>query len=72
MEGSLLALYDFDRPKLHCSEPYCHFKVPKKILQEFDMNEVGYIVDVVALCVIFIILRIAGYFVLRLKLKAER
>ncbi|KAL7638768.1 UNVERIFIED_CONTAM: hypothetical protein RMT77_010301 [Armadillidium vulgare] len=71
-EGSLLAIYGYDRSNLHCSEAYCHFKSPRKFLEEMDIGQMTYWMDFLALFVFFILLRLIGYFVLRWKLKAER
>ncbi|KAG0721562.1 ATP-binding cassette sub-family G member 1 [Chionoecetes opilio] len=36
-EGTLLSIYGFDRKSLHCSEAYCHYKSPRKFLEEMDI-----------------------------------
>lgn len=70
-EGTLLAIYGFDRPKLHCPEPYCHYKSPIKFLEEFDVQDGIFWVDVLALAVFFVILRVAAFFVLKWKLRLQ-
>ncbi|XP_017768632.1 PREDICTED: ATP-binding cassette sub-family G member 4 [Nicrophorus vespilloides] len=71
-EGTALATYSFDRPKLKCSVPYCHFKSPMTTLEELDMVDSDYTIDIVALVVIFFVLRIAAFLFLRWKLKSNR
>lgn len=71
-EGTALATYGFNRPKLMCSTEYCHFKSPITTLEELDMVNSNYTLDVVALIVIFFILRIAAFLFLRWKLKTNR
>ncbi|XP_050739386.1 ATP-binding cassette sub-family G member 4-like isoform X8 [Eriocheir sinensis] len=71
-EGTLLSIYGFDRKPLHCSEPYCHYKSPRKFLEEMDIIGAEFWIDFVVLFSFFIALRTLGYFVLRWKLKAER
>lgn len=71
-EGTLLSIYGFDRKPLHCSEAYCHYKSPKKFLEEMDIVGAEFWIDFLVLFSFFIILRTIGYFVLRWKLKAER
>ncbi|KAB7507313.1 ATP-binding cassette sub-family G member 1 [Armadillidium nasatum] len=71
-EGALLSIYGFNREKLNCSEPYCHFKSPEKFLDTMDVGNIPYWANVLALFGYFLLLRVAGYFVLRWKLKAER
>jgi ATP-binding cassette subfamily G (WHITE) protein 1 len=71
-EGTALATYGFDRPKLQCFIPYCHFKSPKTTLEELDMSNSDYTVDIIALVAIFFILRIAAFLFLKWKLKTAR
>lgn len=71
-EGTMLAIYGFDRQPLHCSVPYCHFKYPQKFLEELALDKGIFWIDVVSLLAFFVVLRLVGYFVLRYKLKWER
>ncbi|XP_023026989.1 ATP-binding cassette sub-family G member 1 [Leptinotarsa decemlineata] len=71
-EGTALATYGFDRPKLDCFIKYCHFKKPKTTLEELDMHNSSYLVDVLALVAIFFFLRIAAFLFLKWKLKSNR
>ncbi|KAI4463706.1 abc transporter g family member 28 [Holotrichia oblita] len=71
-EGTALATYSFNRPKLMCSVQYCHFKDPTTTLEELDMLNANYNVDIIALIAIFLVLRISAYFFLRWKLKSNR
>lgn len=71
-EGTMLAIYGYDREKLDCSQPYCHFKYPKKFLEEMALEKGVFWIDVVSLIIFFVLLRVSGYFVLRFKLRSER
>lgn len=71
-EGAMLSIYGMDREKLKCSEMYCHFRSPKKFLEEMSMDESEYWLDAVALITIFVVLRIIAYFVLRWKVHSIR
>nr|CAH7713121.1 unnamed protein product [Callosobruchus chinensis] len=71
-EGTALATYGFDRPKLQCFAKYCHFKYPNTTLEDLDMNQSSYMVDIIALIVIFFVLRVAAFMFLRWKLKSNR
>nr|CAI5818201.1 unnamed protein product [Callosobruchus analis] len=71
-EGTALATYGFDRPKLQCFAKYCHFKYPNTTLEDLDMNQSSYMVDVIALVIIFFVLRVAAFMFLRWKLKSNR
>lgn len=71
-EGTALATYSFGRKKLQCLQPYCHFKKPTETLEELDMKNADFTLDVLALLLIFLVLRIAAYMFLRWKLKSSR
>lgn len=71
-EGALISVLGYDRPRLKCSEEYCHFRSPTKFLEEMAMDKAVYWIDVVALIGFLIFLRIVTYFVLRLKLRSLR
>ncbi|XP_046812347.1 ATP-binding cassette sub-family G member 1 isoform X1 [Lucilia cuprina] len=71
-EGAMVSIYGMDRAKLQCNAMYCHFRSPKKFLEEMSMDQAEYWIDAVALIGIFIALRIIAYFVLRWKLHMIR
>lgn len=68
-EGVLLAIYSYDRPKLHCPEAYCHYKSPIKFLEEFDVLHSVFWVDVVVLGCFFVFLRVTAFFILKWRLR---
>lgn len=68
-EGAMLSVYGYDRDKLQCTEIYCHFRSPKKFLEEMSMDKANFWVDVGALCAFFVFIRIISYLVLKIKLK---
>lgn len=70
--GAMVSIYGMDRAKLQCDAMYCHFRSPKKFLEEMSMDKAEYWIDAVALIGIFIALRIIAYFVLRWKLHMIR
>lgn len=70
-EGTLLAIYGFDRPNMHCSEAYCHYRSPIKFLEEFDVRHSLYWVDLVVLSGFFVVLRLIAFFVLKWKLRSQ-
>ncbi|XP_047001476.1 ATP-binding cassette subfamily G member 4-like isoform X1 [Schistocerca americana] len=71
-EGTALATYAYNREFLECHQIYCHFKNPETTLDELDMLESSFTVDIVALVAIFFVLRIAAYIFLRWKLISQR
>lgn len=72
LAGSMIAIYGMDRPRLDCSEMYCHYREPKKFLKELSMDQSEYWIDAVALVSIFLGLRVIAYFVLRWKIYSIR
>jgi hypothetical protein len=71
-EGSMLAIYDYDRPPLECDQPYCYFRSPYKFLENFAMEQSSYLICITGMLAYFVVLRVAGYFLLRFKLKSIR
>ncbi|CAO1322626.1 unnamed protein product [Diamesa serratosioi] len=71
-EATALATYGYDREKLKCFQVYCHFKSPLTTLEELDMLDSSIMIDIVALIVIFLVLRVTAYLFLRWKLKTQR
>lgn len=68
----MLSIYGMDREKLKCTTMYCHYRNPKKFLEEMSMADSQYWLDAVALIVIFLVLRVIAYFVLRWKVHSIR
>lgn len=71
-EGTALTTYGFNREKLKCYQVYCHFKNPETTLEELDMLNADFTLDILALLLIFLILRIAAFLFLRWKIKNVR
>ncbi|KYN17094.1 PREDICTED: ATP-binding cassette sub-family G member 4 isoform X1 [Trachymyrmex cornetzi] len=71
-EGTALTIYGFGREKLKCFQVYCHFKDPETTLEELDMLDADFTLDILALLLIFVVLRIAAFLFLRWKIKTVR
>lgn len=71
-EGSMLSIYGGDHPPLSCFEDYCHFRYPIKFLEQFNLTHSSYYLSVIGMVVSFIVIRVAGYFALRFKLRHVR
>ena len=71
-EGSMVAIYGYNRPPLSCSQLFCPFTDPSKFLEQFDMANSSYFSPFLGLIVCFLVIRLAGYFVLSLKLRQIR
>jgi len=70
-EGSMLAIYAFERDNLACSQPYCHYKFASKILEQFNMQDSLFMCSILSLLVCFFVIRLAAYFVLRWKIRTS-
>lgn len=68
-EGSIQAVYGFNRTSLHCSEVYCYYKHPKKFLDDIGMSDSNYYADIFGLVGWVIGLQIILYIALWVKLK---
>lgn len=71
-EALVLSVLGHGRSPLKCSQPYCHYRRPRKFLQELSLSESGYWVDVGVLVLIAVLLRCIGYLVLRWKVTRKR
>ncbi|XP_065078452.1 ATP-binding cassette sub-family G member 1-like [Ochlerotatus camptorhynchus] len=70
-EGSMQAIYGFDRENIPC-EKFCYFGKVSKFLESFDMEENNFTVDVVGLLTWIVVLHVALYGSLALRLKRNR
>lgn len=48
-QAAMQSIYGFDRADLACTQPYCRFKSPKNILEEFDIKGDTYATDMLYL-----------------------
>ena len=69
--GKIISIYDIHRPHLQCSEEFCYFKAPVKLLQYFNMDNDVYWINLAALFGFFLLIRGLAYFVLLWKLKSK-
>ncbi|XP_026844933.1 ATP-binding cassette sub-family G member 4 [Drosophila persimilis] len=73
LEGFISAIYGLDRGVLACNEaPYCHYRYPKKFLEEITMSGDQFWNDVIALSAMILIFRFFSYIVLKAKIKSIR
>lgn len=73
LEGIVGAIYGLDRATIWCpDDAYCHYKYPKKLLEDIAMKGDQFGNDVIALVLILFFLRIVAYVLLRYKLMAVR
>ncbi|KZC04862.1 ATP-binding cassette sub-family G member 4, partial [Dufourea novaeangliae] len=68
-EGVMVAIYGLDRPKLSCSDVYCHFAVPEKLLSAVDMKQADYWFCLIVLTCLYCVLDIGAFALLKLKLE---
>lgn len=68
-EGVMVAIYGYNRPKLSCSDVYCHFAVPEKLLSAVDMKQADYWFCMIVLTCLYFVLDIGAFTLLKLKLE---
>lgn len=73
-EGVLHVIYGMDRAKLECDDggAECHFQNSQDLLKEMDVDKGEFYIDFLALCAFFVILRLACYITLRLRIISAR
>ncbi|XP_055598978.1 ATP-binding cassette sub-family G member 1-like [Uranotaenia lowii] len=68
-EGIAMSYYGFDRKDLDCSEIFCYYRKPQKILEMLDMEESNYWVDLGGLIGCIFVLHVALFASLRWKVR---
>ncbi|CAH2108444.1 unnamed protein product [Euphydryas editha] len=69
--GLVIAIFGMDRPKLPCTDLYCHYTRPVQFLKDNGMLGEQFSVTVVALCLIGFVFIAAAYVVLKVRLKRK-
>ncbi|KAH8318978.1 hypothetical protein KR067_001255 [Drosophila pandora] len=72
LEGSMMAIFGYDRERLDCNDMYCHLTRPTFILKYLDMERGSYIKAFVFLFCIFIMLRILAFYIMSFRLRLFR
>ncbi|KAH8241503.1 hypothetical protein KR026_009066 [Drosophila bipectinata] len=72
LEGSMMAIFGYDRERLECDDMYCHLTRPKFILKYLDMENGSYVMAFVFLFCIFILLRILAFYIMSFRLRLFR
>ncbi|EAT39575.1 AAEL008624-PA [Aedes aegypti] len=68
-EGASLSAYGFARRDLDCSEIFCYYRKPKKILEMLDMEDSCIWVDIGGMAIVVVGLHILLYLSLRFKVR---
>uniref|UniRef100_A0A0C9RWU9 Putative transporter abc superfamily breast cancer resistance protein n=1 Tax=Amblyomma americanum TaxID=6943 RepID=A0A0C9RWU9_AMBAM len=73
-EGCMLVIYGYDRPEMECAEPDewsvpCLFTEPSEFIRFMGLNEVSVEVCATALVAFAVLLNVATYVALRLRVK---
>lgn len=67
LEAVVLAIYGSERNVLRCSHDYCHYKHPRKFLQEMGMDKGDYWFNATILIMIAVVLQLVMFCALKLK-----
>lgn len=70
LEGLVISVYGNGRQKMICPpyKTFCELVYPDELLKQVGMENVSYWFDIVALTVIFVLLKALCYFLLRMRL----
>lgn len=66
--GTFFQLYGYDRGLLECNDLYCHFRAPKKILDEMDMANTNIYANLIYISVVCVVMHFLTFIVLYVKL----
>ncbi|XP_055710758.1 ATP-binding cassette sub-family G member 4-like [Phlebotomus papatasi] len=69
LEGTSLALFGFNRPKMECEKIFCQFVLPEKFMKTVNMNEANYWFILAAMVTIFLFFRVTTYYVMLYRLR---
>lgn len=69
--GVVISIFGFDRPKLPCSDFYCHYTFPKQFMMEQGMEQEKYGLAVICLMVIAVVVSLCTYGILKLRLRTR-
>lgn len=67
-DGGTTAILGWNRPKMHCSEDYCHYRTPKNFLNAINFEE-NFLKSVEILFIFFLLFRIVAFCIMRYRLK---
>lgn len=70
LEGLVMAIYGSGRKGMVCppEEIFCEIRYPDELLKQVGMENVNYWFDIGALTVVFILLKLMSYFLLKMRL----
>jgi len=65
----MVDVYGFDRKRLGCSEEFCYWKYPNKILEDMGMENADYTLDIIGLATWLVLLQIMLVIVLIVRVR---
>ncbi|XP_046388181.1 ATP-binding cassette sub-family G member 4-like [Ischnura elegans] len=71
-EGMMQAVYGFNRSTLMCTEPYCHFRHPEKLLKDMSIGDLSYWSDLGAIIAFVVLVKAALYLIIRWKVSMKQ
>lgn len=69
LEGTALAIFGFDRPKMECRELFCMYRLPKKFLKMQNLHNGDFLTAGIVLFSMVVLLRIMSFFMMNFRLK---
>jgi ABC-2 type transporter. len=71
-QAEMVSLYGGNRSKLHCSEDFCYFQSPQKVLKDFGLSESTYEINLGAILLWLLGSLITFYLVLKWRIYKSR
>ncbi|ODM94415.1 ATP-binding cassette sub-family G member 1 [Orchesella cincta] len=71
-QSILTAVYGLERENLKCYQAYCHFKNPKKILDQLDAVDIDVANQFYCIIAYLLVVRVLAYYALRYKIRVEK
>lgn len=69
LEGTSLAIFGFDRPKMECHELFCMYRLPKKFLKMVNMHNGDFLTAGIVMLGMIVLLRSLAFLMINIRLK---
>jgi len=71
-EACMIAIYGSDRARLNCSQDYCHYISPSKLLADMNVQEDNFFNCILALVAYTLMLRVFLYLALKFRVALSK
>lgn len=71
-EAAVQSIFGYNRERLPCSQPYCHYRFLCKFMKDLGMSDFTYWDNIMALVAWIVVMQFALYFVLKWRLNSSK